>query len=164
MISTLEPRPGRVFAEEEPIYITPDIFVHKLGDEYHVVLNEDGMPKLKVSTAYRHVMANKDPEGKETREFNGQTYLMETGLTGELAIVKAWKADMSGNLLFRKTARNFNPPMATAGQTCVVEAEHLVETGALDPDNIHLPGIYVDRVFLGENFEKRIERRTVREQ
>ena len=103
-------------------------------------------------------------EGKETREFDGQTYLMETGITGDLAIIKAWKADTSGNLVFRKTARNFNPPMATAGKVCVVEAEHVVEVGSFDPDHIHLPGIYVDRVFEGDHFEKRIERRTVREQ
>jgi 3-oxoacid CoA-transferase subunit A len=102
-------------------------------------------------------------EGKETREFNGQTYLMETGLVGDLAIIKAWKADTDGNLAFRKTARNFNPPMATAGKVCVVETEHLVEVGELDPDHIHTPGIFVDRVFKGDNFEKRIERRTVRE-
>jgi 3-oxoacid CoA-transferase subunit A len=102
-------------------------------------------------------------EGKETREFNGQTYLMETGLVGDLAIIKAWKADTDGNLVFRKTARNFNPPMATAGRICVVETEHLVAVGDLDPDHIHTPGIYVDRIFKGDNFEKRIERRTVRE-
>ena len=102
-------------------------------------------------------------EGKETRDFNGQTFMMETALTGDLSIIKAWKADTSGNLLFRKTARNFNPPMATASKNCVVEAEHIVEVGDLDPDNIHLPGIYVDRVFEGSNFEKRIERRTIRE-
>jgi 3-oxoacid CoA-transferase subunit A len=102
-------------------------------------------------------------EGKETREFNGQTYLMETGLVGDLAIIKAWKADTDGNLVFRQTARNFNPPMATAGRICVVETEHLVAVGDLDPDHIHTPGIYVDRIFKGDNFEKRIERRTVRE-
>jgi len=88
---------------------------------------------------------------------------METGIVGDLSIIKAWKADTDGNLVFRKTARNFNPPMATAGKVCVVEAEIIVEVGELDPDHIHTPGIYVDRVFKGDNFEKRIERRTVRE-
>ena len=88
---------------------------------------------------------------------------METGIVGDLSIIKAWKADTDGNLVFRKTARNFNPPMATAGKVCVVETEHLVAVGELDPDHIHTPGIYVDRVFKGDAFEKRIERRTVRE-
>ena len=90
-------------------------------------------------------------------------FLMETGIVGDLSIIKAWKADTDGNLVFRKTARNFNPPMATAGKVCVVETEHLVAVGELDPDHIHTPGIYVDRVFKGDAFEKRIERRTVRE-
>ncbi|NND49481.1 MAG: CoA transferase subunit A, partial [Rhizobiales bacterium] len=103
-------------------------------------------------------------EGKETRDFDGHTYLMERALTGDLAIVTAWKGDTSGNLVFRKTARNFNPPMATAGKVCVVEAEHVVDVGTLDPESIHLPGIYVDRLFEGDKFEKRIERRTVREE
>jgi len=119
-----------------------------------------GIPAFYTRTGVGTIIA----EGKETREFDGHTYLMETALSGDLAIIKAWKSDTSGNLLFRKTARNFNPPMATAGKVCVVEAEHVVEVGSLDPDNIHLPGIYVDRVFQGDNFEKRIERRTIREQ
>jgi 3-oxoacid CoA-transferase subunit A len=118
-----------------------------------------GIPAFYTRTGVGTVIA----QGKETRNFGGETYLMETALTGDLAIIKAWKADTSGNLLFRKTARNFNPPMATAGKVCVVEAEHVVEVGSLDPDNIHLPGIYVDRVFKGDRFEKRIERRTIRE-
>ncbi len=100
-------------------------------------------------------------EGKETKVFNGETYVMETGLVADLAIVKAWKGDTEGNLIFRKTARNFNPMMATAGRKCVAEVEILVETGELDPDQIHTPGIYVDRIVKG-TFEKRIEQRTVR--
>ena len=101
-------------------------------------------------------------EGKEHREFNGETYIMETGLTADLSIVKAWKADPQGNLVFRKTARNFNPMMATAGKVTVAEVEEIVELGELDPDEIHTPGIFVQRLFKG-TFEKRIEQRTVRE-
>jgi 3-oxoacid CoA-transferase subunit A len=118
-----------------------------------------GIPAFYTKTGVGTLVA----EGKETKEFDGQTYLMETGIVGDLSIIKAWKADTDGNLVFRKTARNFNPPMATAGKVCVVEAEILVEVGELDPDHIHTPGIYVDRVFKGDEFEKRIERRTVRE-
>lgn len=101
-------------------------------------------------------------EGKEHREFNGETYIMETGLTADLSIVKAWKADPEGNLVFRKTARNFNPMMATAGKVTVAEVEEIVGLGELDPDQIHTPGIFVQRLFKGD-FEKRIEQRTVRE-
>ena len=101
-------------------------------------------------------------EGKEHREFNGETYIMETGLTADVSIVKAWKADPEGNLVFRKTARNFNPMMATAGKVTIAEVEEIVELGALDPDHIHTPGIFVQRLFKGE-FEKRIEQRTIRE-
>ncbi|MCR9268024.1 MAG: CoA transferase subunit A [Alphaproteobacteria bacterium] len=101
-------------------------------------------------------------EGKEHREFDGETYIMETGLKADVSIVKAWKADPQGNLVFRKTARNFNPMMATAGKVTVAEVEEIVELGELDPDEIHTPGIFVQRVFKGE-FEKRIEQRTVRE-
>jgi len=101
-------------------------------------------------------------EGKEHREFNGETYIMETGLTADLSIVKAWKADPQGNLVFRKTARNFHPMMATAGKVTVAEVEEIVELGELDPDEIHTPGIFVQRLFKG-SFEKRIEQRTVRE-
>ncbi len=100
-------------------------------------------------------------EGKEVRNFNGRDYVMETGLVADLAIVKAWKADERGNLVFRKTARNFNPMMATAGKVTLVEVEEIVPTGSLDPDHIHTPGVYVDRLFVG-TFEKRIEQRTVR--
>ena len=101
-------------------------------------------------------------EGKEVKEFNGEKYVLETGLVADLSIVKAWKGDKEGNLIFRKTARNFNPMMATAGKKCVAEVEILVETGELDPDAIHTPGIYVDRIVKG-SFEKRIEQRTVRQ-
>jgi len=100
-------------------------------------------------------------EGKETKTFNGEQYVLETGLVADLSIVKAWKGDKEGNLIFRKTARNFNPMMATAGKKCVAEVEILVETGELDPDAIHTPGIYVDRIVKG-SFEKRIEQRTTR--
>lgn len=101
-------------------------------------------------------------EGKEVREFNGERYVMERGLTADLSIVKAWKGDREGNLVYRKTARNFNPMMATAGKMTVAEVEHLVDTGALDPDHIHTPGIFVDRIVQGAVYEKRIEQRTVR--
>jgi 3-oxoacid CoA-transferase subunit A len=101
-------------------------------------------------------------EGKEHREFAGETYVMERGIVGDLAIVKAWRGDHAGNLVYRKTARNFNPVAATAGKVCVVEVEHLVEPGELDPDHIHTPGIYVDRILQGRNYEKRIEQRTTR--
>jgi 3-oxoacid CoA-transferase subunit A len=100
-------------------------------------------------------------EGKDLREFDGETYVLETGLRADLSIVKAWKGDAEGNLVFRKTARNFNPMMATAGKACVAEVEEIVPVGALDPDQIHTPGIYVDRIVKGL-FEKRIEQRTVR--
>jgi 3-oxoacid CoA-transferase subunit A len=100
-------------------------------------------------------------EGKEVREFDGELYVMERGLTADLSIVKAWKGDEAGNLVFRKTARNFNPMMATAGKVTLAEVEHLVATGELDKDHIHTPGIYVDRLFEGA-FEKRIEQMTTR--
>lgn len=101
-------------------------------------------------------------EGKEHRQFDGETFIMETGLKADVSIVKAWKADPQGNLVFRKTARNFNPMMATAGKVTVAEVEEIVELGALDPDEIHTPGIFVQRLFVG-SFEKRIEQRTIRE-
>ena len=100
-------------------------------------------------------------EGKEEREFDGRNYILEPAIKGDFAIVKAWKADRYGNLVFRKTARNFNPLAATAGKITVVEVEEIVEPGELDPDHIHTPGIYVNRLILG-SFEKRIEQRTVR--
>lgn len=101
-------------------------------------------------------------EGKEHKEFDGQTYIMERGIFADLSIVKAWKADETGNCIFRKTARNFNPPAAMCGKTCVMEVEEIVPVGSLDPDHIHLPGVYVHRLIQGEH-EKRIEQRTVRE-
>lgn len=100
-------------------------------------------------------------EGKEHKEFDGETYVLERGIVGDLAIVKAWKADRFGNLVFRKTARNFNPMAATAGRITVAEVEEIVEDGALDPDAIHTPSVFVQRLFVGQ-FEKRIEQRTVR--
>jgi 3-oxoacid CoA-transferase subunit A len=100
-------------------------------------------------------------EGKETREFDGHVYVMERALLPEVALVKAWKADRSGNLVFRRTARNFNPACAMAGKTTVVEVEQIVETGTFDPDAVHLPGIYVHRIVLNAHPEKRIEKRTI---
>ncbi len=116
-----------------------------------------GIPAFFTATGVGTLVA----EGKEVRNFDGRDYVMETGLVADLAIVKAWKADERGNLVFRKTARNFNPMMATAGKVTLVEVEEIVPTGSLDPDQIHTPGIYVDRLFKG-SFEKRIEQRTVR--
>src|SRR6201991_1417126 len=101
-------------------------------------------------------------DGKEVREFNGKQYLLEYAFDSDYAIVKAWKGDTMGNLVFRDTARNFNPMMAMAGKITIAEVEELVEAGELDPDHIHTPGIYVHRIFKGENYEKRIEQRTVR--
>ena len=116
-----------------------------------------GIPAFFTATGYGTPVA----EGKETREFNGRPYLMEASITGDFAIVKGWKADESGNVIFRKTARNFNVPAAKCGRVCVVEVEEIVPTGSLDPDNIHLPGIYVHRLIQGQH-EKRIEQRTTR--
>jgi 3-oxoacid CoA-transferase subunit A len=101
-------------------------------------------------------------EGKEIREFDGESYIMERGLVADLAIIHAWKADWEGNLVYRKTARNFNPVMATAGRVTVAEVEHLAKPGAIDPDQIHTPGIFIKRIVHGSSFEKRIEQRTVR--
>lgn len=101
-------------------------------------------------------------EGKETRDFNGKTYLMEYAFDADYAIVKAWKGDTAGNLIFRATSRNFNPIMAMAGKITIAEVENLVEVGQLDPDQIHTPGIYVHRIFQGQHYEKRIEQRTVK--
>ena len=116
-----------------------------------------GIPGFYTKTGVGTVIA----EGKEHKDFGGQTYILETGIVADLSIVKAWKADPSGNLVFRKTARNFNPPAATAGRVCVAEVEEIVPLGALDPDTIHLPGIYVHRIVQGAH-EKRIENRTTR--
>ncbi|GGE15391.1 succinyl-CoA--3-ketoacid-CoA transferase [Polymorphobacter glacialis] len=101
-------------------------------------------------------------EGKDVKSFGDEGYILETGLVADVALVKAWKADPYGNLVFRKTARNFNPVMATAGKVTIAEVEELVEAGALDPDAIHTPGVYVQRMFVGKDYEKRIEQRTVR--
>jgi 3-oxoacid CoA-transferase subunit A len=116
-----------------------------------------GIPAFFTATGYGTPVA----EGKETREINGRHYILEESIKGDFAIVKAWKADTYGNLVFRKTARNFNPMAATAGKITVVEVEEIVQPGELDPDHIHTPGIYVDRVIKG-NFEKVIEQRTTR--
>lgn len=116
-----------------------------------------GIPGFYTKTGVGTVIA----EGKEHKEFDGETYILERGLVMDLAIVKAWKADETGNLVFRKTARNFNVPAATCGRVCVAEVEEIVPAGALDPDHIHLPGIYVHRIVQGPH-EKRIEQRTVR--
>jgi 3-oxoacid CoA-transferase subunit A len=105
-------------------------------------------------------VGTKIAEGKEHKDFDGETYILETGLKADLSLVKAWKADTAGNLIYRKTARNFNPMMATAGKVCVAEVEEIVPVGSLDPDHIHTPGIYVKRLVQG-SFEKRIEQRTV---
>lgn len=118
-----------------------------------------GIPGFYTKTGVGTLVA----EGKEHKDFNGETYILETGLVADLAIVKAWRADPYGNLQFRKTSRNFNPMMATAGKITVVEVEELVEAGSFDPDTIHTPGIYVQRLFVGTNYEKRIEQRTVRQ-
>ena len=101
-------------------------------------------------------------QGKEVREFNGKMYLMELALHADFALVKAWKGDRLGNLVFRKTTRNFSTSMARAGNITIVEVEHLVEPGELDPDSIHVPGIYVHRIFQGQHYDKRVEKKTVR--
>lgn len=116
-----------------------------------------GIPGFYTKTGVGTLIA----EGKETKDFDGQTFILERGLVADLSIVKAWKADPSGNLVFRKTARNFNPPAATCGKVCVAEVEELVPLGSLDPHTIHTPGIYVHRLIQGQH-EKRIEQRTVR--
>jgi len=117
-----------------------------------------GIPAFYTPTGYGTTVA----EGKETREFNGRMYVMERSLRGDLAFIKAWKGDRWGNLIYRKTARNFNPMMATAADYVIAEVEELVELGQLDPNQVHTPGIFVDAVFQGPKYEKRIERRTVR--
>jgi 3-oxoacid CoA-transferase subunit A len=118
-----------------------------------------GIPAFFTRTGYGTVVA----EGKETRQFGEHWYVMETALHADVSLVKAWKADKAGNLVFRKTARNFNPAAAMAGKVCVAEVEQLVEVGELDPDHVHLPGIYVDRIVVNATPEKRIEQRTVRQ-
>ena len=117
-----------------------------------------GIPAFYTKTGVGTIIA----DGKEHKDFDGETYIMERGLVADISIVKAWKADETGNLVFRKTARNFNPPAAMCGKVCVAEVEEIVPTGSLDPDLIHLPGIYVHRLIQGDH-EKRIEQRTLRE-
>ena len=117
-----------------------------------------GIPAFYTPTGYGTVVA----EGKETREFNGRMYVLEPALAADFAFVKAWKGDTWGNLIYRKTSRNFNPVMATAARVTIAEVESLVETGELEPDSVHTPAIYVKRIFQCSNYEKRIEKRTVR--
>ena len=117
-----------------------------------------GIPAFFTKTGVGTLVA----EGKELREFGGETYVMETGLVADLAIVKAHTGDTAGNLVYRKTARNFNPMMATAGKATVAEVEHLVPPGTIDPDHVHTPGIFVQRIIQGTDYEKRIEQRTTR--
>ena len=117
-----------------------------------------GIPAFYTATGYGTEVA----EGKEVKHFDGRPYIMETALHADFAIVKAWKGDTHGNLVFKGTARNFNPMMARAGKITIVEVDELVEPGELDPNHIHVPGVYVQRIFKGVNYEKRIEQRTVR--
>lgn len=119
-----------------------------------------GIPAFYTPAGYGTEIA----EGKETREFNGKMYLMEEALYADFALIKAWKGDTMGNLVFRKSTRNFSAPMAKAGQVTIVEVEELVQPGEIDPDHVHVPGVYVHRIFQGEKYEKRIEKRTVRMQ
>ena len=117
-----------------------------------------GIPAFYTPTGYGTMVA----EGKEVREFGGRMFVMERALRGDVAFVKAWKGDRWGNLVYRKTARNFNAVMATAADLVIAEVEHLVELGEIAPDQVHTPGIFVDRIFQGEHYEKRVEKRTVR--
>ncbi len=117
-----------------------------------------GIPAFFTKTGYGTVIA----EGKDVREFDGEMYVMERALHADLSIVKAWKGDTAGNLIYRKTSRNFNPMIATAGKVCVAEVEELLPVGSLDPDQIHTPGIFVKRIIQGQSYQKRIERRTTR--
>jgi 3-oxoacid CoA-transferase A subunit len=118
-----------------------------------------GIPGFYTKTGVGTIVA----EGKETKVFDGEEYVLERGIRADLSIIKGWKADEAGNLVFRKTARNFNQPMATAGKVCVAEVEEIVPVGSLDPDCVHLPSIYVKRMFLGAPYDKKIEFRTVRQ-
>ena len=124
----------------------------------HTAVSDGGMPVLYAKDG----KVAKASDKKEVRQFDGRDYVLETGITGDYALVKAWKGDRFGNLVYRHTAMNFNPMMATAGKITIAEVEELVEVGELDPDHVHTPGIFVQRVFKGEAYEKRIERRTVR--
>jgi 3-oxoacid CoA-transferase subunit A len=116
-----------------------------------------GIPAFYTPTGVGTLIA----EGKETREFNGRKYILEKAIIGDFGIVKAWKADAMGNLIFRKTSRNFNPLCAMAGKITIAEVEEIVPVGSIDPDQVHLPGVYVHRLFKGEKYEKRIERRVL---
>ena len=118
-----------------------------------------GIPGFYTKTGVGTLVA----EGKETKAFDGETYVLERGIRADLSIIKGWKADEAGNLIFRKTARNFNQPAATAGRVCVAEVEEIVPVGSIDPDHVHLPGIYVKRLIVGSPYDKRIEFRTVRQ-
>ncbi len=118
-----------------------------------------GIPGFYTKTGVGTLVA----EGKETKDFGGEEYILERGIFADLSLVKAWKADESGNVIFRKTARNFNQPAATCGKFCVVEVEEVVPVGSLDPDSFHLPGVYVQRMIVGAPYDKKIEFRTVRE-
>src|SRR6202046_1459760 len=117
-----------------------------------------GIPAFFTKTGVGRLVA----EGKDLREFDGETYVMERGLVADVSLIHAWKGDTEGNLVYRKTARNFNPMMATAGKITIAEVEHLVEPGEIDPEMVHTPSVYVQRIFQGELFERKIERRTVR--
>jgi len=117
-----------------------------------------GIPAFYTKTGVGTLIA----EGKEHKDFNGETYVMETGLVADVSLVKAWKGDKEGNLIYRKTARNFNPMMASAGKVTIAEVEELVEVGELDPDQIHTPGIFVQRIIQSKDLAKRIEKRTIR--
>lgn len=141
-----------------------------LGGELQVELNPQGtlaerlraggagIPAFYTPTGYGTMVA----EGKETREFDGRQFVLESALRGDFAFIKAWKGDRWGNLVYRKTARNFNPMMATAADYVIAEVEHLVEPGQLDPDTVHTPGIFVNAIFQGSGYEKRVEKRTTR--
>jgi 3-oxoacid CoA-transferase A subunit len=118
-----------------------------------------GIPAFYTPTGVGTIIA----DGKDVREFDGRKFVLERSLTADFSIVKAWKGDAMGNLVFRKTARNFNPMIATCGRVCIAEVEELVPVGSIDPDQVHTPGIYVHRIFQGTNYQKRIERRTVRQ-
>jgi 3-oxoacid CoA-transferase subunit A len=142
-----------------------------LNGELEVELNPQGTLAERIRAAGAGIPAFFTPagtgtqvaEGKETRTFNGKEYLLETALQADFSLVKAWRGDTLGNLVYRKTARNFNPMMAAAGEVTIAEVEELVEPGTLDPNCIHTPSIYVQRILQGESYEKRIERRTVRD-
>jgi 3-oxoacid CoA-transferase subunit A len=117
-----------------------------------------GIPAFYTPTGFGTIIA----EGKETREFNGRMYVLEQAMTADFSFIKAWKGDRLGNLVYRRTARNFNPMMATAGRIAIAEVEELVQPGEIDPDAVHTPAIYIKRIFQGTQYEKRIEKRTVR--